>query len=208
MNAIFTILFLVCTFLLLCSNPENFLSAMLDGASRAAVLSVSLIATYAVWMGLMRVWEQSGVSRGVSKLLRPLAKRVLHTDDDAVLTSACMNLSVNMLGISGAATPYGVKTAQLLDKTENAEFSSAMFFVLNATSLQIVPSSLVAVRVNMGSASPTDIILPILLVSAFSTAVGVALTFALIRPKKKMLDGQKKRRFFAKTEKTTGACTR
>ena len=207
MNAIFTILFLACTFLLLCSNPENFLSAMLDGASRAAALSVSLVATYSVWMGLMRIWEKSGVSRGASRLLRPLAKRLLQTDNEEALTAASMNLSVNMLGISGAATPYGVRTAQLLDKTDNAEFSSAMFFVLNATSLQILPSSLVAVRVAMGSSAPTDIILPTLLTSAFSTAIGVALVFAFIRPKKKEVLAQDKRRFKRRNAKMAGAGT-
>ena len=116
-----------------------------------------------------------------------------------------MNLSVNMLGISGAATPYGVQTAQLLDKTDNAEFSSAMFFVLNATSLQILPSSLVAVRVAMGSASPTDIILPTLLTSAFSTVIGVALTFALIRPKKQEILTQDKRQSGRRKRKMAGA---
>lgn len=175
-------------------------------------MSVSLVATYAVWMGLMKVWEESGVSRGVSRLLRPLARRILRTDNEEALTAASMNMSVNMLGISGAATPYGVRTAQLLDKTENAEFSSAMFFVLNATSLQILPSSLVAVRVAMGSAAPTDIILPTLLTSAFSTALGVALVFAFVRPKKKAVIckvGEDKRAGFTmKNRKKTGAGTR
>ena len=208
MNVIFTVIFLVCTFLLLCASPENFLSAMLDGASRAATLSVSLIATYSVWMGLMRVWENSGVSKGVSKLLKPLARRILKTDDDEALSAACMNLSVNVLGISGAATPYGVRTAQLLDRTENAEFSSAMFFVLNATSLQILPTSLVAVRVAMGSGAPTDIILPTLCTSLFSTMLGVVLVFAFIQPKKKPVLGEKRSRPWSKNAKTTGAGTR
>lgn len=212
MNVIFTLIFLICTFLLLCASPENFLSAMLDGASRAAALSASLIATYSVWMGLMRVWEKSGVSRGVSRFLKPLARRILKTDDEEALSSACMNLSVNVLGISGAATPYGVKTAQLLDKTENAEFSSAMFFVLNATSLQLLPTSLVAVRVAMGSGAPTDIILPTLFTSVFSTALGVLLVFAFIKPKKSGASTEKSSsksgRFFGKKVKSTGAGTR
>ena len=184
MNILFTLLFLVCTFLLLCASPNDFLSSMLDGASRAAAVSVSLIASYSVWMGLMRVWEDCGVSRALSRLLKPIVKRILKTENDEALTAACMNLSVNLLGISGAATPYGVKTAQLLNDTDNAEFSSAMFFVLNATSLQIIPTSIVSVRVAMGSAAPTDIILPTILVSAFSTLLGVALTFLFIRPVK------------------------
>ena len=208
MNVIFTAIFLICTFLLLFSAPENFLSAMLNGASRAAALSVSLIATYSVWMGLMRIWEESGVSRGVSKLLRPLVRRILQTNNKEALNAACMNLSVNMLGISGAATPYGVRTAQLLDKTENAEFSSAMFFVLNATSLQLLPTSLVAVRVAMGSGSPTDIILPTLLTSLFSTLLGVALVFAFIRPKKRLIFKKKRTKPKSKHQKMARAGTR
>ena len=208
MNTIFTVIFLVCTFLLLCASPENFLSAMLDGASRAATLSLSLIATYSVWMGLMRVWEHSGVSRGVSRLLKPLARRILQTDDEEALSAACMNLSVNVLGISGAATPYGVRTAQLLDRTENAEFSSAMFFVLNATSLQLLPTSLVAVRVAMKSDAPTDIILPTLITSAFSTALGVLLVLAFIKPKRKLVFKEKTRRVSGKNRKMAGAGTR
>ncbi len=215
MNTIFTVMFLVCTFLLLCASPENFLSSMLDGASKAAALSLSLVATYSVWMGLMRVWEDSGVSRGVSKLLKPLVKRVLKTDDQAALDAACMNLSVNMLGISGAATPYGVQTAQLLDKTENAEFSSAMFFVLNATSLQLLPTSMVAVRVALHSAAPTDIILPTLFTSIFSTALAVALTLVFIKPvnakaarKKDVKKGRQARRIASKKAKMARAGTR
>ncbi len=215
MNTIFTVMFLVCTFLLLCASPENFLSSMLDGASKAAALSLSLVATYSVWMGLMRVWEDSGVSRGVSKLLKPLVKRVLKTDDQAALDAACMNLSVNMLGISGAATPYGVQTAQLLDKTENAEFSSAMFFVLNATSLQLLPTSMVAVRVALHSTAPTDIILPTLFTSIFSTALAVALTLVFIKPanpvaarKKGVKMENRTRRIASKKVKIAGAGTR
>ena len=134
MNILFSGVLLLCSIIILIQSPENFLAALLDGGSRAATLCVSLIATYSVWMGLIKVWEDSGVTRGVSKLLRPLAKKLFKTNDQAALDAVCMNLSVNLLGVSGAATPYGVKAAQLLDRSENAEYASAMFFVLNATS--------------------------------------------------------------------------
>ena len=187
MNALFFIVFTICTLSLLLFSPENFLSALLDGASRSATLCVSLIATYAVWMGLMRLWEDSGVTRGISRLIKPVAKRLLKTNDENVLSAVSMNISVNLLGISGAATPYGIKAAQLLDKTENAEYSSAIFFVLNATSLQVLPSSLVAVRVAMASTNPTDIILPTLIATMFSTVLGVSLTALAYRKKSKKL---------------------
>ena len=208
MNTIFVLLFLISTFLLLLFSPTAFLSAMLDGASKAALLCVSLVATYSVWMGLMKVWEDSGLARGVSRILKPIARRILKTDDEEAIETACMSFSVNMLGISGAATPYGIKTAQLLNKTENAEYSSAMFFVLNATSLQILPSSLVAVRLAMGSATPNDIILPTLIVSVFSTLLGALLTRVFIKPQPKRKTSQKKDFILHKNIKMTGAGTR
>ena len=183
MNTLFTLLFLVSSFLFLCLSPETFLSALLDGAGKGATVCVSLIATYSVWLGLMRVWEDSGVARGVSKLVKPLAKRLFRTENEEALQAISMNLSVNLLGISGAATPYGIKAANLLDKTENAEYSSAMLFVLNATSLQLIPTSIIAVRVAMHSAAPNDIVIPTVLATLFSTAVGILLTMLFIKPK-------------------------
>ncbi len=184
MNTLFTLLFIACSFFLLCQNPDGFLSAMIDGGSKAAVTCFALIATYSVWMGLIKVWEDSGVARGVAKLIRPLTRRLLKTEDEETLRAASMNFSVNLLGISGAATPYGVKTANLLDKADQAEYASAMFFVLNATSLQLLPASMVAVRASMGSVAPANIILPTLLTTAFSTLLGVLLVRTFIRPKK------------------------
>ena len=204
MNALFFVVFTICTLSLLIFSPENFLPAMLDGASKSATLCVSLIATYAVWMGLMRLWEDSGVARGVSRLIKPALKHLLKTDDEQSLSAVSMNVSVNLLGISGAATPYGIKAAQLLDKTDNAEYSSAMFFVLNATSLQILPSSLVAVRVAMQSANPTDIILPTLIATVFSTTLGVLLTTFAYRKKSAL----KTKNIAPACVKTRGACTR
>ena len=185
MNILFSLLFFVCTFLLMCLSPDTFLSSLLDGASRGASISVALIANYTVWLGLMRVWEDSGVTKGVSKLLRPLVKRLFLTEDEEALQAVSMNLSVNLLGISGAATPYGIRCAKLLDKTPHAEYASAMLFVLNATSLQLIPTSIVSVRVGMQSANPYDIILPTLFATLLSTLFGVLLTWVFLRPKTK-----------------------
>ena len=176
MNILFALILLFSCVILLISEPDVFLSTLLDGGSAAASLCLSLLATYAVWLGLMRVWEDSGVTRGVSRLLKPMAKRLFHTDDEETLQAVCMNLSVNLLGISGAAPPYGIQAANLLDKTDDAEYSSALFFVLNATSLQVLPTSIIAVRTSLGSGAPTDIVLPTLLASLFSTLLGVFLT--------------------------------
>ncbi|MBE5744897.1 MAG: spore maturation protein [Clostridiales bacterium] len=184
MNILFSCIFLLATLFLLFLNPEGFLSALLDGASKSGAICLSLLATYSVWLGLMKVWEDSGVSRGVSRLLKPLVKRVFKTDDAETLDAVSMNLSVNLLGISGAATPYGIKAARLLDTSPHPEYASSMFFVLNATSIQLIPTSIIGVRVAMHSAAPTDIVIPTLITTLFSTLFAVLLTRLCIPPKK------------------------
>ncbi|MBQ8323130.1 MAG: spore maturation protein A [Clostridia bacterium] len=183
MNTLFAIVFILSTAILLILSPDTFLSTLLAGASKSATLCLSLLATYAVWLGLMKVWEDCGISRGVSKGLKPLARRLFKTDDEETLNAVCMNLSVNLLGISGAATPYGIRAAQLLDRSDEAEYSSSMLFVLNATSIQLIPTSIIGVRVALGSAAPADILIPTLLTTVFSTVIGLILTRLLIPPK-------------------------
>ena len=185
MNALFSIVFLLCTAVLLLLSPENFLSTLIDGASKSAALCFSLISTYAVWLGLMNVWKDCGITRALSRFLRPITRRLFKTGDNETLDAVCMNVSVNLLGISGAATAYGVKAASLLDKSDEAEYSSSMLFILSATSLQILPTSMIGLRTALGSASPANILLPTLISSAFSTLLGVVLVRLFIPPKRK-----------------------
>ncbi len=201
MNILFAVIFILCAIVLLCLSPDAFFSTLLDGASKAATTCLALLASYAVWMGLIRVWEDCGIAQKVAKLVKPAARKLLKTEDSEALNAVSMNLSVNLLGISGAATPYGVKAANLLDRTENAEYSSAMFFVLNATSLQILPASMVAVRTSFGSANPTDIILPTVLTTVFSTLLGITLTALFLHPKKSVC-------FAPQKKKIKEVCTR
>ena len=201
MSILFTLLFSICGVALLFHSPDVFFATLLDGASKAATTCLALLSSYAVWLGLIQVWEDCGIAKKVARLVKPAAKKLLKTEDEEALTAVSMNLSVNLLGISGAATPYGIQAANLLDKTENAEYASAMFFVLNATSLQLLPASIVAVRTSFGSANPADVIFPTLLTTLFSTVLGVTLTFLFLRPKKSVY-------FTTSKRKTKGVCTR
>ena len=164
---------------------------VLDAASDSAALCVALLASYAVWMGLMGVWEKCGITKAVAKLLRPVCKRLFKTDDEPTLQAISANLACNMLGIGGAATPYGVQAAKLLNESEYPEYSSCMFFALNATSIQLLPTSVVGIRASLGSGNPADIILPTMICTAISTAVACFLTWLFLRPNK----STEKRRF-------------
>ena len=175
MNTLFFIIIFLSALILLFVAPNAFLAAMLDGAGKSATLCISLLASYAVWLGLMNVWEKSGVSRKISHILRPLTSKLFQTKDEKTLDALCMNISVNLLGISGAATPYGITAARLLDKTENAEYSSALLLVINATSLQLIPTSVIGIRTALGSSAPADIVLPTIICTVFSTVFAVCL---------------------------------
>lgn len=202
MNMIFALIFILCGAVILVRSPDLFFATLLEGSGKAAATCVALLSSYAVWMGLIRIWEDCGVSKKVATLIRPLAKKLLKTENEEALDAVSMNLSVNLLGISGAATPYGIRAANLLDKTENAEYASAMFFVLNATSLQLLPASMVALRTSLASTNPTAIILPTLLTTVFSTLLGVFLTAIFLRPRRKGVH------FSTQKGKVKGVCTR
>ena len=196
MNFLFALLFLISAVFFLFSNPESFLSTLLNASSKSASLCLALLSSYAVWLGLMRIWQESGVSRALSKLLRPLAKRLFRTDDSATLDAVCMNLSVNLLGISGAATPYGIEAARLLDNSPDPEYAACTFFVLNATSLQLIPASIVGIRASLGSVAPASIILPTLITTMFSTLLALVLTRVLIPPKRQTATPRKRAEFY------------
>ena len=106
MNTLFTLVFLACAFLLLCTSPDTFLAALLEGAGKGATVCLSLVATYSVWLGLMRVWEDSGLARGISKLLKPLSKRLFKTEDEEALQA------LSGLGFSRAESVSAVERAK------------------------------------------------------------------------------------------------
>ena len=92
-----------------------------------------------------------------------------------------LNISANILGMSGATTPMGIKSIQELEKHKGTEYAIAMFFVINATSVQLIPSSVLALRTSMGSISPSSIILPTILATLLSTIIGVILVKIFIK---------------------------
>ena len=174
MNAIFTCIFLVSLIALAVISPERFLPALLGGAERSLTMAVTLFCIYAVWMGLSRLAEKSGLSRSAARALKPLSRKLFKTENDVACENLAMNLSCNLLGIGGAATPYAVKAIGELEK-ENNGFAQKLLFIINATSVQIVPTTVIALRTSAGSAAAADIFLPSLICTAFSTVFAVTI---------------------------------
>lgn len=183
MNGIFAAVFLLSAAMFLIFDPDGFLPALLSGGEKAATLSLSLLAVYCVWLGFFKVLERSGLAGKLSRAATPLTKRLFKTDDkDAVYLASC-NLSANFLGLPGAPTPLGVKAVEKFCAAKN-HYAADMLFVLNATSLQLLPTTVIALRLAAGSSSPSDIFLPTLLATLLSTVLGVLLVMIFCRKRK------------------------
>lgn len=164
--------------------PDKLLSSLLGGAERSASTALTLFCIYAVWMGLSRLAEKSGLSKRAARALAPLSKKLFNTRNPAAIENAAMNLSCNLLGLGGAATPYAVKAIGEWEK-ENNDRAQKLLFVINATSVQIIPTTVIALRAEAGSAAAFDIFLPSLICTAFSTAFAVALFFAFYKKRRR-----------------------
>lgn len=176
MNVIFTLVFLIAAAIFLLSDPEEFLPALLAGGEKAATLSLTLLASYCVWLGFFKVLDRSGLADKLAhRLARPLGKLFRSSDREA-LGYASQNIAANFLGLPGAPTPLGVKATQKFLAAKNG-YAADMLFVLNATSLQLLPTTVIALRAAAGSAAPADIFLPTLLATTVSSVLGAALVW-------------------------------
>lgn len=184
MNAVFTIVFLAAALMCLVLNPDGFLSALLAGGQKAVTLSVSLIAVYCVWLAFFNVMKESGLQEKFNRLVYPLSKRIFRSDDKEALSYATSNLTANFLGLPGAPTPLGIRAVEKFYANQN-RYAADMLFVLNATSLQLIPTTVIALRASLGSASPADILLPTLIATVCSTLLGALLVVLTAKRRKR-----------------------
>ena len=184
MNAVFTLVFLASAALCLVLNPDGFLNALLAGGQKAVTVSVSLIAVYCVWLAFFSVMKESGLANKFSRLLLPLSKRLFRSNDQEAIELATANLTANFLGLPGAPTPLGIKAVEKFYQNQN-RYAADMLFVLNATSLQLIPTTVIALRASYHSASPADILFPTLIATVFSTLLGALLVMLTSRRKRK-----------------------
>lgn len=174
MNTFWLFMMLSSMLVLLVVNPAAVLSEMIGASTAALELVISLCAVYAVWLGIVELVDASGLGEKLAKALRPLIKKVFKVEDNQSQKLIAMNVSANMLGIGNAATPMGIKAMQALDDgSGKANFSMIMLIVVNATSIQLLPTTVIGLRQAAGSTNPADIILPTLIVTTITTILGI-----------------------------------
>ena len=153
-------------------------AAALEGAAAAVELCLSMAGVLCLWTGVMEVMKRSGLTEGLSRLLRPVLRR-LYPDfagDREVMDSVAANVSANLLGLGNAATPLGIRAARRMSLRSPGVASPAlcMLVVCNSASIQLIPTTVASVRAAQGSAAPFDILTAVWLASALSVSVGIA----------------------------------
>lgn len=158
---------------------NSIITSTFDSADTAFHLSIGLTGVLTLWMGIMKIGENGGVISVLSRLLSPIFVKLFPDipKGHPVTGSIFMNLSANMLGLDNAATPLGLKAMSELQELnrdkDTASNPMIMFLVLNTSGLTIIPISIMMYRSQMGAAQPTDVFIPILISTFFSTLAGL-----------------------------------
>ncbi|WP_295356720.1 spore maturation protein [uncultured Prevotella sp.] len=184
--AFFLIAFVIATVrLVFMGDTEVFpaiMNSTFDTSKTAFEISLGLTGVLSLWLGIMKIGEKGGVINVVARVLSPVFTRLFPDipKGHPVTGSIFMNVAANMLGLDNAATPLGLKAMEQLQelnpKKDTATNPMIMFLVLNTSGLTLIPVSIMVYRAQMGAAQPTDIFVPILLATFFSTLAGIIFT--------------------------------
>ena len=155
------------------------MNSTFSSAETAFTISLGLTGVLSLWLGIMRIGEKGGVVAAFARLLSPVFCRLFPDipKGHPVTGTIFMNIAANMLGLDNAATPMGLKAMEQLQelnpKKDTATNPMIMFLVLNTSGLTLIPISIMVYRAQLGAAQPTDVFMPILLATFFSTLVGI-----------------------------------
>ena len=158
------------------------MNATFDTSKTAFEISLGLTGVLSLWLGVMKIGEHSGFINALARVLSPVFSRLFPDipKGDPATGAIFMNIAANMLGLDNAATPLGLKAMERLQtlnpRKDTASNPMIMFLVLNTSGLTLIPVSILVYRSQLGAQQPTDVFIPILLATFFSTLAGIIIT--------------------------------
>jgi spore maturation protein A len=161
-------------FALINGTMEEVNKAIFVGAQEAVTLCIGLISILVFWLGMMRIAEESGLLVKLTKMFRPLVRRLFPEvpANHPAMGYILSNMISNMFGLGNAATPLGIKAMEELKHLNggknSASRSMVTFLAINTASITIIPTTVIAIRMNYNSASPTEIVVPTLIATVIS----------------------------------------
>lgn len=166
---------------------QKLTTGLFDSAQTSVELAFGLIGIMALWLGLMKIAEESGLIQLFARAVRPIMIRLFPEipPEHPAMGAMLMNIAANMLGLGNAATPLGLKAMQELQKLnkvkDTATNAMATFLAINTSSVTLIPATVIGIRAAAGSASPAEIIGPVIVATGVSTTVAIIMTKILQR---------------------------
>jgi len=179
------------SFAIFSGNLERLNSSIFESTADAVNLCINLLGTICLWNGIMQIANKTSIINKLSKFLNPIIKFLFPElkENKKIQNEISMNMIANILGLGNAATPLGLKamkSMQIENKNKNELSNSmVMFIVINTASIQIIPTTVIAIRNSLGSQNPTAIVLPVWIATICAALAGITVTKIFIKLSKK-----------------------
>ena len=182
-------IFLIISFIyaILVGNIDEVNKSIFDSVSSAVELSITFLGTICLWNGVMKIIQSTSLIEKLTKLLNPIIKFLFPElkNNKNASQDISMNIIANILGLGNAATPLGIKAMQTMQKDnkkkDTLSDSMAMFIVINTASMQLIPTTVIAIRTSMGSENPSLIIIPVWIATVCAAVAGIFMTKILMK---------------------------
>ena len=168
-------------------NLQNLNSSIFDSIESAVNLSITMLGTMCLWSGIINVATNTNIMKIMNKMLKPIIKVLFPEirENQKAQNEISMNMVANILGLGNAATPLGLKAMETLqeENKNKQELSNSMIMliVVNTASIQIIPTTIIAIRSSLGAENPTSIIVPVWIATICAAIVGITVTKLLIK---------------------------
>lgn len=168
-------------------NLQNLNASIFDSVESAVNLSITMLGTMCLWSGIIHVAANTNIMKMMNKMLKPIIRFLFPEikENKKAQSEISMNMVANILGLGNAATPLGLKAMETLqeENKNKQELSNSMIMliVINTASIQIIPTTIIAIRSSLGAENPTSIIVPVWIATICATIVGITVTKLLIK---------------------------
>ena len=168
-------------------NLQNLNASIFDSVESAVNLSITMLGTMCLWSGIIHVAANTNIMKMMNKMLKPIIRFLFPEvrENKKAQSEISMNMVANILGLGNAATPLGLKAMETLqeENKNKQELSNSMIMliVINTASIQIIPTTIIAIRSSLGAENPTSIIVPVWVATICAAIVGITVTKLLIK---------------------------
>ncbi len=175
------------SFAIFSGNLENLNNSIFESTNSAISLSIDLLGTLCLWSGIMQIASKTSLIENLTKFLNPLLNFLFPKlkNNKKIKKEISMNMAANILGLGNAATPLGLKAMKSMqeinEKKDTLSDSMMMFIVINTASIQIIPTTVIAIRNSLGSQNPTSIVFPTWIATIIAAIVGIVVAKIVIK---------------------------